>query len=50
MEAIIVSVIVATAAIYVLRLFYKGFKQDESCGCGCSGCSTKGTCDDILKE
>lgn len=44
MQTAIVFVIIAAAAIYVARVFYKGFKQKKDCSCGCSCCTTANIC------
>lgn len=37
MQTIIVILIVAAAAFFVGRKFYRGFRGEEGCGCGCEG-------------
>jgi len=44
METLIVILIVAAAAAYVGRIFYKGFKQKDGCACGCTCCSISDSC------
>ena len=44
MQTAIVILIVAGAALYVGRVFYRGFKQKESCACGCAGCDISDSC------
>lgn len=44
METLIVVLIVAVAAIYVGRVFYRGFIQKKSCACGCNGCDIADSC------
>lgn len=44
METLIVIVIVAVAAVYVGRIFYKGIKQKDGCDCGCTCCSISDSC------
>jgi len=44
METLIVILIVAAAAVYVGRIFYKGFKQKDGCGSGCTCCSVSDSC------
>lgn len=39
MEIWIVVLIVAVAAFYVGRVFYRGLMRKGDCACGCSGCS-----------
>lgn len=36
MDKLIVFLIIAVAAAYVIRRFF--FKRGNTCGCGCSGC------------
>ncbi|BBO93312.1 FeoB-associated Cys-rich membrane protein [Desulfosarcina ovata] len=48
METFIVGGIVIVAAIYVARIFYRGFIRKENCACGCSGCSLADSCDPPL--
>lgn len=50
METLIVVLIVAIAAIYVGRVFYRGFVQKKSCACGCSACDITDTCDAAEKK
>jgi hypothetical protein len=40
MQTIIVILIVAIAAAFLIRNFLKKFKQDDQCSCGCSACPT----------
>lgn len=51
MQGILVALIVALAAAYLIRRFYRSFKAASDrrhpaggCGCGCSGCDSVGTC------
>jgi flagellar basal body-associated protein FliL len=44
MELLIVVLIVLAAAVYVGRVFYKGFKQKDGCACGCTCCSISDSC------
>jgi len=44
METLIVILIVAAAAVYVGRIFYKGFKQKDGCASGCTCCSVSDSC------
>ena len=44
METLIVILIVAVAAVYVGRIFYKGFKQKDGCACGCTCCNISDSC------
>lgn len=44
MDALIVVLIVAAAAIYVGWIFYNGFKQKGDCACGCTCCSISDSC------
>ena len=46
MQTTIVIFIVAAAAIYVGRIFYRGFKQKDGCSCGCTCCSISDSCDE----
>lgn len=46
METLIVLLIVALAAVYVGRIFYKGFKQKDGCACGCTCCSIADSCNE----
>lgn len=43
METLIVLAIVAVAAVYVGRIFYKGVSAKNGCG-GCSCCQNADTC------
>jgi hypothetical protein len=38
MQTLIVILIVAIAAAFLIRNFLKKFKQEKACGCGCSSC------------
>jgi hypothetical protein len=38
MQTLIVILIVAIAAAFLIRKFLKNFKQQEACGCGCTSC------------
>jgi hypothetical protein len=50
MQGILVALIVALAAAYLARRFYRSYKSasgqtpSDGCGCGCSGCEVAGTC------
>ena len=44
METPIVILIVAACAVYVGRIFYKGFKQKDGCACGCTCCGISDSC------
>lgn len=46
MEIVIVVLIVIAAAVYVGRVYYKGFKQKDGCACGCTCCSISDSCSD----
>jgi len=46
MQTLIVVLIVAAAAFYVGRLFYRRFKHKEGCACGCSCCGDSTACGD----
>lgn len=50
METLIVILIVAAAAAYVGRIFYKGFKQKDGCACGCTCCSISDSCSQPAAE
>jgi len=47
MQTLIVIVIVAMAAIYLGRRFYRSIKtaQASTCSCGCSECTEIASCD-----
>jgi hypothetical protein len=40
MQTIIVVLIVAIAAAFLVRKFLKNVKQEDTCGCGCTSCPT----------
>lgn len=46
MQTIIVIIIVAMAAAFLLRRFYKRMSKpaQTDCGCGCSGCAAQHEC------
>jgi hypothetical protein len=44
MQTLIVILIVAIAAIYVGRVFYRGMVQKKRCACGCCGCDISDAC------
>jgi hypothetical protein len=44
MEILIILVIVAGAAIYVGRTFYRGLKHNDPCGSGCACCGDADSC------
>jgi hypothetical protein len=48
MQSVIVILIVAIAAAFLIRNFIKKFKQEDACSCGCSSCpaDTAATCED----
>lgn len=49
MQTSIVIIIVAIAAVYIFRRFYRSMKataEAPTCGCGCDGCSEVNTCED----
>ena len=46
MQTALVVLIVIVAAVYVARVFFKGFKQKQNCACGCSGCGIADECDE----
>jgi hypothetical protein len=43
MQTLIVILIVAIAAAFLVRNFLKKFKQEDQCGCGCASCPTDPT-------
>ncbi len=47
MQTLIVIVIVAIAAIYLGRRFYRSIKtpQANTCSCGCNGCTEVDSCE-----
>ena len=49
MENLLVIIIVALAGAYIVRTFYRRWKGEEDCGCGCSSCDIEATCDDPKK-
>jgi len=44
MQTLIVILIVAAAAFYVGRMFYRRLRQKDGCACGCTGCSDSDAC------
>ncbi|MGD2098152.1 MAG: FeoB-associated Cys-rich membrane protein [Desulfobacterales bacterium] len=48
MQTIIVIIIVAIAAAFLIRKFFKKFKQQDACSCGCASCpaDTAATCEE----
>jgi hypothetical protein len=44
MQTLIVILIVAIAALYVGRVFYRRMVQQKRCACGCSGCDITDAC------
>ena len=50
MQTLIVILIVAVAAIYVGRVFYRGVVQKKNCACGCSDCGIKGDANEPTTE
>ncbi len=46
MQTIIVALIIIAAALYVGRVFLKGFKKQGDCACGCTSCSLADSCTD----
>ena len=44
MENVIVAIIVAVAAIYVGRRFYRSISKKESCDCVCTCCTISDSC------
>lgn len=51
METFIVVIIVAIAAIYLVKRYLRIFRprEETSCDCGCSGCGQASTCTSDLK-
>lgn len=47
MQNLVVAIIVALAAVYVVRTFYKRLKKSNGCSCGCSACGQQDHCDII---
>jgi len=45
MENLLTFLIVGTAAVYVVRSFYRSFKKGGNCACGCSSCDSKAACE-----
>lgn len=50
MEAFIVGLIVVVAGLYLVRRFYKGFKQNAECTCDCNACPIESACSELSKE
>ncbi len=52
MQTFIVGIIVAAAAAYLIRRFYRSLKATETntCGCSCDGCSETNTCEEPFKD
>jgi FeoB-associated Cys-rich membrane protein len=51
MQILIVILIVAIAAAFLIRNFLKKFKRQDTCGCGCSTCPTSPeACEDNPKN
>jgi flagellar basal body-associated protein FliL len=44
METLLVVLIVVAAAVYVGRIFYRGFKSKDGCACGCTCCGIADSC------
>jgi hypothetical protein len=40
MQTVIVILIVAVAAAFLVRKFFKNVKREDTCGCGCTSCPT----------
>lgn len=38
MQTVLVILVVAIAAAFLIRNFLKKFKQEDACSCGCSSC------------
>ena len=47
MQNLIVAIIVALAAFYLLRRFIRSIKtvEEDACGCGCSTCPEMSACE-----
>ncbi len=47
MDTLIVFAIVTVAVVYLLFRLYRavGGSSQTSCGCGCSGCDVRNTCE-----
>ncbi|MGD2036874.1 MAG: FeoB-associated Cys-rich membrane protein [Desulfobacterales bacterium] len=51
MQILIVILIVAVAAAFLIRNFLKKFKPEAGCGCSCSSCpSDPDTCEENPKN
>ncbi len=46
MENVTVAIIVAIAAIYVGRRFYRSVWKKETCDCACTCCASSDSCTD----
>ncbi len=51
-QTVIVFLIVAGAAVYLIRRFYNNLKKrnSPSCGCGCTGCNDSHACEEIQQR
>ena len=49
MQTTIVIIIVCLAALFLVKTFIGKSGSKHSCGCGCAGCPTAGTCEDKKK-
>ena len=53
-QTIVVYIIVALAAFYIGRLFYRKFqaarKPENNGACGCTGCEKSATCTDAMQD
>jgi len=49
LQTIIVILIVACAAFYMIRRIYNSLKKSgsTSCNCGCSGCNVSQSCEEL---
>jgi len=48
MESALIIIIVGSALIYLVRKFYRNFKQTggSQCGCGCTACPSEKDCNE----
>lgn len=51
MQHILIIIIVALAAAFIIRRYYRSFKasQADPCSCGCTSCSTASSCDQVTE-
>ena len=50
MELFIVILLVIAAAVYVGRVFYRGFRRKGDCACGCTCCDIADSCSEPKKD